>query len=243
LKSSICSGESSVFFTGNARLDPSLARRGGKEGARDASSDQLCHSLDVLRWGRFAAAYALIGVASAAVALAWRGNPLFHPQPLIALGETQGHVYSLAVGLTLGALIVMLTRLMVPRFEWARRLHRELRPIARAVSPGGIVALALLSAFGEELLFRGLLQPWVGVVPQALIFGLLHQMRGPSRWVWAGWATAVGLLLGVVFQVSGSLIGPIAAHALINGLNLWYLKSHDPEPQRRSLGGLLGQRG
>jgi membrane protease YdiL (CAAX protease family) len=196
----------------------------------------------VLRWGRFAAAYALIGIASAAVALAWRGNPLVFPGPVLALGEMRSHVYSTAVGLTLGALIVMLTRIMVARFEWARRLHRELRPIARAVSASGIVALAILSAFGEELLFRGLLQPWIGLVPQALIFGVLHQMRGPSRWVWAGWATAVGLLLGVVFQVTGSLVGPFAAHALINGLNLWYLKSHDPEPQRRSLGGLLGQR-
>ena len=45
-----------------------------------------------------------------------------------------------------------------------------------------------------------------------------------------------------LFALTGSLIGPIAAHALINGLNLLYLKSHDPEPQRRSLGGLLGQR-
>ena len=139
--------------------------------------------------------------------------------------------------------MVVSTRVMVQRFEWARRLHRELRPFARSMSLTGIVVLALLSAFGEELLFRGLLQPWLGLVPQALLFGFLHQVRGPSRWVWAAWATAVGLVLGAIFQLSGSLIGPIAAHALINGINLAFLKSHDPEPQRRSLGGLLGLRG
>jgi membrane protease YdiL (CAAX protease family) len=60
--------------------------------------------------------------------------------------------------------------------------------------------------------------------------------------VWAGWATLVGLLLGSIFALTGSLAGPVAAHALVNGLNLSYLKNYDPEP-RRGLGGLLGSRG
>jgi hypothetical protein len=47
----------------------------------------------------------------------------------------------------------------------------------------------------------------------------------------------------MIFAVTGSLVGALVAHAAINGFNLFYLKSHDPEPQRRSLGGLLGQRG
>jgi hypothetical protein len=49
-------------------------------------------------------------------------------------------------------------------------------------------------------------------------------------------------LLGATFKLTGSLAGPIAAHALVNGLNLRYLKLHDPEPPRRVLGGLLGER-
>jgi membrane protease YdiL (CAAX protease family) len=103
-----------------------------------------------------------------------------------------------------------------------------------------MIVMAALSAFGEEMLFRGLLGPAIGVVPQALVFGAAHQISGPSRWVWVAWATLVGLALGGMFQLTGSLIGPIAAHALVNALNLAYLKAHDPAP-RRSLGGLLGQ--
>jgi hypothetical protein len=34
----------------------------------------------------------------------------------------------------------------------------------------------------------------------------------------------------------------VIAHAIINGLNLLFLKHHDPSPERRPLGGLLGQR-
>jgi hypothetical protein len=45
-----------------------------------------------------------------------------------------------------------------------------------------------------------------------------------------------------MFQLTGSLVGPLVAHALVNFLNLSYLKHHDPSPQRRALGGLLGQR-
>ena len=53
---------------------------------------------------------------------------------------------------------------------------------------------------------------------------------------WVGvWATVMGLAFGALFQLTGSLMGPIAAHALINGVNLTYLRAHDPG-QRRLLG-------
>ena len=107
------------------------------------------------------------------------------------------------------------------------------------MSTSSIGLVAVLSSLGEELLFRGLLQPGVGLVAQALLFGAAHQMPGPSRWVWVAWATVTGLLLGAMFQLTGSLLGPICAHALVNGINLSYLRAHDPDG-RRALGGLLG---
>jgi hypothetical protein len=108
------------------------------------------------------------------------------------------------------------------------------------LSLGDIAALALLSAIGEELLFRGLLQPLVGLLAQAVIFGLVHQIPGRSRWVWALWASIVGLGFGTIFQLTGSLLGPIVAHAMVNGLNLIHMKHHDLEKKGKPLGGLLG---
>lgn len=196
-----------------------------------------------MRWGRLAAAYVFMGVVAAVIGVIWRdGGPFALENPWLALGPVAKHAYSAAVGVAFGALVVMLTRLIVPRFGWAGRLHAQLRPLARSISTTGVVVLAVLTSLGEELLFRGLFLPWLGLIPQALLFGLAHQAPGTSRWVWVGWASLMGLALGLLFQLTGSLWGPILAHALINGLNLQYLKSHDPNPPRRPLGGLLGQR-
>ena len=197
----------------------------------------------MIRWGRFAGAYALMG--GVALALIWaRGTLLLHPVPTRiaawpfpgtesaalnpALHSGSAHLWSLFGGLIFGLIVILLSRVTVQRFDWARRLHLELRPFARGLDVTGIVVLALLSSAGEELLFRGLLQPWMGLVPQALLFGLVHQMPGPSRWIWVSWALAVGLVLGVLYEVTGSLLGPFVAHALVNGLNLHFLKHHAP---------------
>ena len=174
-----------------------------------------------------------------ALALVWpRGAPLSHPTPRLSLDASSAHLWSLSIGIAFGSLLVLSSRITVQRYAWARRLHLELRPFAQGLSTLGIVVLAVLSSVGEELLFRGLFQPWLGLVPQAVLFGLAHQLPGPSRWVWVGWAFIVGLSLGALFELTGSLLGPLAAHALVNGLNLGFLKRYDPaaQPFSRSVG-------
>ncbi|MGE0325208.1 MAG: lysostaphin resistance A-like protein [Polyangiaceae bacterium] len=192
------------------------------------------------RWGRYAAAYVGLTVLALAVGL-WRGESLF-TLPVAWLTIAPSHAWSALAGVGVGVVVVVLTRVCVVRFAWARQLHRDLRPVARGLSPVGLLVLAVLSSLGEELLFRGALQPIAGVWLQALIFGVVHYVPGPSRWVWASWAAAIGLILGLVYAATGSLVGPLLAHALINAVNLRFLKHHDPDPRPRNLGGLLGQR-
>jgi membrane protease YdiL (CAAX protease family) len=197
----------------------------------------------MLRYGLLAIAYASMAVLALGVSELFLDRSVWlYPTPWLGLEGPAAHIYSLALGIALGALVVFGTRRMVERLSWAQELASALRPFARDLSGGGIVAVALLSSIGEELLFRGLVQPWVGLWLQALLFGLLHQMPGPSRWAWVAWASVIGLVFGAVFAGTGSLIGPVVAHAIINGFNLNYLQSHDPELLRRGLGGLLGHR-
>lgn len=169
--------------------------------------------------------------------------PWVCPEPWLVLALGYRELYSLGIGLSIGGLLVIATRWMVARWGWMRALHIELRPVAYGMTLSSAVIVGVLSAVGEELLFRGLLQPWIGLWAQALVFGLLHYLPGPARWSWALSAAVVGLIFGAIYQLTGSLVGPIAAHFLINALNLLYLNSHDPEARAPNLGGLLGQRG
>jgi membrane protease YdiL (CAAX protease family) len=179
---------------------------------------------------RVAGGYLLLAVLAAALVLAVRdGMPWTHPAPWLALGGVGGAVTSAAMGVSLAMAVVLLTRVLVARFAWARRLHGELRPVARELSTGHVLLVAGLSSLGEELVFRGLFTPMLGVVASAVLFGLAHQIKGPSRWVWVVWATLVGLGLGAIFALTGSLVGPIVAHAIVNAVNLAFLRGYDPD--------------
>jgi membrane protease YdiL (CAAX protease family) len=121
------------------------------------------------------------------------------------------------VGVGLGLVVVGGTRVSTKRFQWARDLHTSFRDLLGPLTGREIVILALASSIGEELLFRGALLPWVGVWIQAAVFAALH--IGPGR-RFLPWTTSA-LALGIAF-------GFIAAHFVINFLNLKYIVGVEP---------------
>jgi len=175
-------------------------------------------------------AFATIGIAFAA------------DKSLLTTGDPSvfGHLTSLASGLVLAAATIGATRTFVRKWEWARALHADLRPTIRHASNATLLVLGIASALGEELFFRGLLVPAIGVALSSIAFGGLHQLRGRVGWMWAGWATVMGLLFATLFVMTGSLLGPILAHAAINVANLRFLRDTEVDPPKpRRLGGLL----
>jgi len=184
--------------------------------------------------------YAAVGGLSAGIAIALGFDPIacdgwLHTPALVSV------LLSLGAGVCLGAITIGATRALVRRARWARALHAALRPAVHGAGDGTLLALAIASGTGEELLFRGLLVPTVGVLVSSLVFGVLHQIRGPGRWGWIAWATIMGLLFAVVFVATGSLVGPLVAHVAINQANMRFLRDNDPRPPHRSLGGLLNR--
>jgi membrane protease YdiL (CAAX protease family) len=135
-------------------------------------------------------------------------------------------------GLLAGA-TVLASRILARRTAWTRALHEALRPAVRTADGLTIACMALSSGVGEELLFRGLLVPILGVCGSSLAFGLLHQVRGPARWVWAGWACVMGALFALVFTITGSIAGAVLAHVAINAANLRYVRDVEPAPMPR----------
>jgi membrane protease YdiL (CAAX protease family) len=102
-------------------------------------------------------------------------------------------------------------------------LEGAIFPLVRQASFGELILGAAMAGFSEELFFRGLLQPRVGLVAASLVFGLLH---GPSRALWplAAWAAGAGALLGLVYSASGNLLLPTLVHAFYDAAALVYVR-------------------
>lgn len=149
---------------------------------------------------------------------------------------------SLAMGVALAGLAVVSARVMVARYAWARALHAELAPVVRGNSDRDLLVIALASGIAEELLFRGLGVQLVGVIGSSILFGLLHQVRGPARFAWMSWAAVMGLFLGLVFVATGSLLGPVVAHVMTNAINLRFVRDYGRTPGPRPLSRLVNVR-
>ncbi len=166
----------------------------------------------------------------------WRGSgPLLsHPEPWLDLPAPLAHGIGIGLGLALAGATIGLTRAGTARFAWMRRLHQSFREILGGLGGGSVVMLALASGIGEELFFRAGAQPTLGWTITSILFGVVHV--GPDRRFlpWTLWAVAMGFLLGAVYQSTGSILGPIVAHVLINGVNLAYIVQHDPRGPRPS---------
>lgn len=89
--------------------------------------------------------------------------------------------------------------------------------IAKALTPALAVLVALMAAFGEEIYFRGFLQPRTGIFWQAALFGAIHATYLTPLQVVLPFL--LGLLLGVLRERVG-LWAPITTHAAYNATAL-----------------------
>lgn len=110
--------------------------------------------------------------------------------------------------------------------SWFNAFHSIKVTLANAIGQSSYataVYLALISSVGEELLFRGAIQPYTGLVFASAIFGLAH--LGPEGVsVWTIWAFFAGLLIGWIYQATGSILPAIAIHFLVNATSLLRLQ-------------------
>ena len=137
-------------------------------------------------------------------------------------------------GAAVGLGIVALTRMATRRYRWARQLHTSFHDLLGPLTGREILILALASSIGEELLFRGALLPWLGPWWQAMVFALLHVGPGKRFLPWTLSALALGLGFGWLTIWTTNLGAPIAAHFLINFLNLRFIVAEPAVYLRRA---------
>ena len=178
-----------------------------------------------LPWVRIAAAIYLPMAAIGAAWIAWRegsgelATRLWH-------GTAIAPPLATGIGVGAGLAVVGAGRLASGRWRAVQRLELSLARLLGPVPNQACILLALLSGFGEEVLFRGALLPEVGLPLSAVIFGLLHWPMERDLIAWTPFAFAAGLLFGALYLWTGSIVAPAVAHAVINGINMAYLRRH-----------------
>lgn len=126
-------------------------------------------------------------------------------QVLIALGLV-------IVTFAVSALSSYLVQILQPDLH--EQITRNMEEMTSKVqSVWGALALGLAAGIGEEILFRGAIQPRFGIVFTALIFALLHQQYGPSL-ITVG-AFASGIIFGLQRKHMGT-VPAIITHAVYN---------------------------
>jgi membrane protease YdiL (CAAX protease family) len=97
------------------------------------------------------------------------------------------------------------------------------RPLFEHVSPAQIAAISVLAGVSEELLFRGVLQPLVGLPAASVVFGAVH-VGGRAFIGYGVWAACIGGVFGWLMVQTGGLLAPIVAHAVYDALALAYVR-------------------
>jgi len=143
-------------------------------------------------------------------------------------------------------LLLITEWLKIPALERIKKLVLQtLGPPLAALRWNELILVAALAGLGEEMLFRGVVQPlferWVavggwgrtaGLLLSNVIFGLLHLIT-PTYALLAG---AMGVYFGILLDVTGprNLWTPIVAHGLYDYLAfLVVIRSLRPKPAAR----------
>lgn len=96
-------------------------------------------------------------------------------------------------------------------------------PLFGRLGRAGVIWLGAAAGLGEEWLFRGVLQPMIGLIAASLLFGLAH-VGGRRMLAFGVWASGMGLAMGTLALATGGITAPIVAHGVYDMLALQYIR-------------------
>jgi uncharacterized protein len=136
-----------------------------------------------------------------------------------------------SIGIGVGAALPLLALVsLIRRSRWPmlRNLVESARELVRRffshLTLPRTLALAAAAGFGEELLFRGLLQSFVAariglagaLIVTSVVFGLLHFVTKG----YALYAFFISLYLGLLYAATGNILVPMLTHAVYDAVVL-----------------------
>ncbi len=146
-------------------------------------------------------------------------NPLRSATGLTNLGAV---LFGLAGGLLLSSWFwFSWTSHFAPLRRIQEFVRDHLAPPLSQCKAWEIFVIAAFAGIGEEVLFRGVLQPRVGWLVATVLFGLAHAITPTYVIV----AAILGGLLGQLQLIGGNLWAPIIAHALYDYIGFYLVIS------------------
>lgn len=134
----------------------------------------------------------------------------------------------IGVGLGITAASSVLYRLWK---DYRQSADYYLELVIKPLALPDLIWLGLLPGMSEELLFRGVMLPGLGLTGfglflSSLCFGVLH-FSGSQHWSYVIWATVIGVILGLSALYTGNLLVPIVAHITTNFISgcVWKLSN------------------
>lgn len=111
---------------------------------------------------------------------------------------------------------------------WVFIFKPDLADLYKMVPTSSILKIILIgllfsifNSVWEEITFKGILwsntenlfsKPWLLIIFQGLLFGIIHLNGFPRGWIGAGLAACYGIALGFLKQLSNGLIVPMIVH-------------------------------
>jgi membrane protease YdiL (CAAX protease family) len=157
-----------------------------------------------------------------AVVLGWLGDI----NPFASLHYSESAIlYGILGTIPLFLLFLLLEQITAESVVAIRRMLLEtLGPGLHRYHWADLLILAAIAGISEEILFRGVIQPWMesswgmttGLVVSNILFGLVHAVTP----LYAVLATIVGIYLGLALDYGGdrNLLTPIIIHGLYDFL-------------------------
>jgi len=166
------------------------------------------------------------GLGFAGVLLAWWAEVSLHSRlQVTAPTVARGLVACLPM---LVLLVVVSNSRWTPFVELRKQVEMLVHEIFGESSPLELALICLAAGLGEELLFRGALQPWaarisnptVAIAVVGLLFGLAHSLSV----TYFVTATVIGFYFGWLMEAYDDLVAPIVAHAVYDFVALMFVK-------------------
>ena len=149
--------------------------------------------------------------------------------------NSQALLWSLGLALGISVASGIVYRIW-PAYRRSAEVYLEL--VIKPLIWTDLIWLGLLPGLSEELLFRGVMLPALGlnmaaVIISSVLFGILH-LSGSGQWPYVIWATVVGFALGYCALVTGNLVVPVIAHIITNLVSSSLWKINNPQKQKVS---------